>query len=231
MKLESVFDQLSYGELRNVVFGPGALNSTAQVGDMDETQYPRLIPLIRLGLTALHKRFLLREAEADVTLVNGQATYTFAPAANDLMRIERIYGTYLEKEYEIPLNEIANKEAIRTTEYNIIVVPTDTDEAPWLLETTTLRVVYRADHVPISDTETAAATRDIDITLPWTHLEALCLYVAARVQTNTGIQGENFHAGNNYRALFEQECARLKMENMSVDTQRENTKLEQRGFA
>ena len=228
MKLSEIFEQLEYGELRKLFMGVGAIGGT---GDMPTETYKKLFPTIKRGLTELHKRFLLREAETTVTLVDGTANYTVSPAANDLMKIERIYGTYLEEEYQIPLNDVDCKYGIRTTSRNTIVVPTDSEDAPWLLETTELRVVYRADHAAINANLATNAPSVVEIDLPDTHLDALLFFVASRAHNPEGSIGE-FHAGNNYQAKFERACQLLKDYNMQIDSNFSECgdKLMNRGF-
>lgn len=250
MKLLDVYNQLAYGELRQVALGSGGIDSTKDTTPKEN--FVKLFPLVQSGLTELHKRFLLRERELVVTLVDNQVVYMlhidFAatndvstedpkyitdtatlPFEDDLMRVERIYGTYLTKEYEIPLNQYNNKESIRTTDYNRLLLPDDTDLAPWLLETTTLRIVYRADHPAITPAKANTSPLNTEIFLPPTHLEALTFYIASRVLNPGGADGE-FHEGNNYTIKFEAAVQKLKDENFAVDPEFENDKLESRGW-
>lgn len=233
MLLTEVYDQLAYGELRNTVLGDaigltGSMDGAAD-GTNVETIHAKVLPLIKLGITELHKRFLLREVTITQALVAGQASYTLAPSDDDLLKVVRINGTYLTKEYEIPLNELNNERSIRTTD-KALIVPTDSAKAPWLLETTTLSIVYQADHVLISAALPWASAAATTITLPRSHLWALCLYVASRVTNSMGFGGE-MHEGNNYAIKFEQEIASLKGFNFEIDTDYENVKLTDRGFA
>lgn len=251
MILDDIYSQIAYGELRSVVLGTGVV---AEIGDeegLPRENYEKIYPFLILGLTELHKRFLLRERELTIDLQDNQVsyilTYDFAVSntkssedpkyildssdtfQDDLMRIERIYGTYSAKEYEIPLNEIDNAESIRTTSYNQFVIPSDTDLAPWLLETSTLRVVYRADHPTIRSYLLKSKPGRTTITLPSTHLEALVWYIASRA-TNPKGAGDEFHEGNNYAKKFEMACAQLKSDNYEVASDSLNNKLSNRGF-
>lgn len=233
MLLTEVYDQLAYGELRNTVLGDaigltGSMDGAAD-GTNVETIHAKVLPLIKLGITELHKRFLLREVTITQALVAGQADYTLTPSDDDLLKVVRINGTYLTKEYEIPLNELNNERSIRTTD-KALIVPTDSEKAPWLLETTTLSIVYQADHALISASLPWASAAATTITLPRSHLWALCLYVASRVTNSMGFGGE-MHEGNNYAIKFEQEIASLKGFNFEIDTDYENVKLTDRGFA
>jgi len=233
MLLTEVYDQLAYGELRNTVLGDaigltGSMDGAAD-GTNVETIHAKVLPLVKLGITELHKRFLLREVTITQALVSGQANYVLAPANDDLLKIMRVNGTYLAKDYEIPLNELNNERAIRTIDKTLIV-PTNVVKAPWLLETTSLSVVYQADHALIPASLPWASAAATTITLPRSHLWALCLYVASRVTNSMGFGGE-MHEGNNYAIKFEQEIMSLKGFNFEIDTDYENVKLTSRGFA
>jgi len=228
MKLIDIFNQLAYSELRNVFFGSGPVNDGED--GVPTANMHKFIPSIQAGLTELHKRFLLREGTTTVTLT-GATSYTVTPEAGEaLMKIERVYGTYNDSVYDIPLNEIGNDKSIRTSVYDTILVPTDTDLAPWLLETTVLTVVYRADHQTIDTDAAIAAPVTWDIDLPQTHLWPLVLFCASRAMNPMGSGGE-FHEGNNYWSQFEAACQQLVTHNMSIDSDYENTKLVDRGFA
>ena len=98
------------------------------------------------------------------------------------------------------------------------------------METTTLRVVYRADHPEIKTALATQAPEVVDIFLPRTHVQALVWYVASRLTNPKGLTNE-FHEGNNYAMKFEAEVASLKNEGMKVDTLETNYKLDDRGFA
>jgi len=251
MKLEDIYFQLAYGELRNIALGNGLLGAVTEGEGIPAANYAKLLPFVQLGLTELHKRFPLKENTITVTLQPSQVIYpltiayavsntattgtkhitdtTLAPFRDDLMQIERVYGTYEGKSYEIPLNEIDNPESIRTTAYNVLLLPDDTETAPWLLETTTLRVVYRADHPAINKYMANAAPGVTEIFLPPSHLEPLLYYIASRQHNPIGISNE-FHEGNNYFAKFEASCALLESTGLTARGNDGNSKLDRRGF-
>lgn len=250
MLLNDIYDQLAYGELRQLVLGSGEIDS-AVVG-LPPENYHRLLPFVKAGLTELHKRFALRESSFAVALQPDKVSYHLTPAfaqsngasaepvkyiidtdeafVDNLMRVERVYGTYRAEEYKIPLNALLDKEAIRTPRYDMLVIPSDTEKAPWLLETTSLKVVFRADHPPI-DTATANATPEsTPIYLSSTYLEALTFYIASRA-TNPHGASDTFHDGNNYAAKFEQAVMQLKEYNFDLDEDEGHTKFADRGWA
>lgn len=227
MKLIDIYNQLATGELREMAIATGTIANNDMA--VPVTNYAKLLPSVTLGLTELHKRFSLKEATTYLALVNGTAIYALAPLNDDILKVERTYGTYLATRYEIPLNIVDDVTSIRTTSYNTLAVPTSSTYAPWLLETSEIEVVYRADHPKIKSHLANAAPEITEILLPSTHLEALLYYVASR-QTNPGGMANEFHEGNNYWQRFEAACARLKVDNLELDTTTYSTKFQDRGF-
>jgi hypothetical protein len=249
MKLSDIYDQLAYSELRHIVMGSGAIDAVDQ--GMTQDSFQKLLPLVQLGLTELHKKFLLREKELYVELQPGQLSYslsmdvaqanpaaaalvkylddTLDPFEDDLMRVEKIYGTLNSERYVIPYNVRDNEKAIRSPRHGFLIMPDDPEKALWLKETTKLRVIYRADHPKI---EASAANKPLvtEVFLPPTFLQALVYYVASRVLNAQGASAE-FHEGNNYTAKYEQEVLTLKAENYTTDADIEHDKLGMRGFA
>lgn len=250
MNLEDIYNQLAYGELRHTVLGSGGIDGPEPDG-LPEEALKKVFPLVKLGLTELHKRFLLRTAELTLELQTGQSDYSISkafaqsntrskeavkyiddsitPFQDDLLKIERVYGVWDSEPYEIPLNEEDDLGAVYTTAINTLVVPTDSNLAPWLLESSTLRVVYRADHAPIPDYLASAEPLLTEIYLPNSHLEALVWYIASRATNPQGLTQE-FHEGNNYAAKFEAACALLTEQNFLVNRNPANNKLTRRGF-
>jgi hypothetical protein len=250
MKLKDIYDQIAYGELRHVVLGTGPI-ATAEGDGIPKENYEKIYPFVTMALTELHKRFLLRERTLSIELQGGQVSYVIStafaesnaksaeavkyikdsadPFEDDFMQIERVYGTYLDKAYEIPLNEIDNGESIRTSAYNILQVPDDPELACWLNETANLKVVYRANHPSIRKILANAAPGQTEIYLPHAYMEPLIWYIASRATNVGGIQQE-FHEGNNYYSKFEAACALINNQNLRVNSYSENTKLTDRGF-
>jgi hypothetical protein len=225
MTLDDIYNQLSLGELRQLFMGGKSIDNPN--AGISADNYARFLPSIQLGITELHKRFLLREGHADVPLRNNQVTYVlYIP---ELFKVERIYGSYREQKYEIPLNEVNNLSAIRATSYNTLLVPADTEDAPWLKETSSLHIVYREDHPTIDKYAANDDPVSVNIELAMVYMEPLLLYVASRLHNPIGMVSE-FHQGNNYAAKFEASVAALKLLDFEIDTDEENSKLHDRGF-
>jgi hypothetical protein len=252
MTLDDIYTQLSFGELSGLFIAGDDIDAVNLAG-MPAKQFIRVLPSVRLGLTALHTRFMLNEGRVSLTLIPGRSTYRihtdFAvsntdsievakyltdsadPYKSNLLKIERIYGIYSGEEYEIPLNEINDTESIRTSQYDTLIVPTNVELAPWLAETEVLNIVFRAEHPAFDTPDVAADMADTEIFLPATHLEPLLYFVASRVRTPVGkmVPG-TVHDGNNYMSKYEATCNRLTLLNMEIDTDSDNLKAVGRGF-
>lgn len=213
MTLDDIFNQLSYGELVQIYAGSG------DAGLMDAGERTRIAASINMGLLELHKRFLIREAEEVIPLVEGTLTYNLS--ATDAIRIERIYDSAGN---ELGLNTVDDINAIRTPTLTSLKLSSNHE-----LDTDSLTVVYRAKHPKLDLSQVAVAPEEIEVDLPDAYLEALLFYVASRVLNPIGI-ADNFHDGNNYAAKFEMACQLLSTENIRVDTLGENTRLEKNGW-
>lgn len=213
MKLKEIFDQLTYGELSQVSIGGG------DIGEIREPDYPKVAAHVTLGLTALHTRFNLKEGTYVLTIVPGTYTYTLSNVT-DITKIERVYS---DTGLELPLNVDGDPASVRTAGYRTLVIPVD-------LVSTTLKVVYRANHKPLGEAEWSdPEATEIDI--PYAYLEALLWYVASRAMNPVGFAGGNgFHEGNNYLSKYEAACAMLEQQNVRNDETRVTDRFYRNGW-
>lgn len=239
MKLSEIFQALTYGELRQLNIG-GAEGQGITKENQNE-----ILTHVNLGLTELHKRFLLREGRVTLQLLPGVRTYTVSkkhaqsnreswgvekyildsmaqPFEDDLLKIERVYdakgqelGLNASEGYGHPLN-------VRTVSMNTLVLPE-------LLKGDTVDVVYRANHPQLIREDNSFDPTEIEVDLPYSHLEALLFYVASRVMNPIGAGG-GFHEGNNYAAKFEAACALLDNQGLRLDVGDGNTRLQRNGW-
>ena len=222
MLLSEVFDQLTHGELSQVSIGG------AEESGITKTGYPAMVSHINLGLTNLYKRFLLKEgtlyldrhpniktyalhskyqegnrtSRVDIPYINA-STPAFQ---DDIFKVERIYD---ELGIEHGLNDEGDPRSITTPTYNTIVIPD-------VSEVSSLKIVYRANHPKIVIEDGDLDPTEVELELPYSHLEALLLFVSSRLLNPVGM-GNEFHDGNNYAAKFEQACAYLEQQNLRVD--------------
>lgn len=233
MKLQEIFNQLSYGELSNVFIG-----SLDKQGIQPE-HYKQLISHLNLGLNNLFKRFPLKEGELILKLTEGIYTYPlkkdFAennlksvednlyildgedkPFEGDIIKVERVY---LESGVELPLNDEHADYSIFTPNLYTIRVPhllvDKPDSLDEQLRTDTLKIIYRATH-PFIEYKDNLDPNKVEVDLPYSHLEALLYFIASRVNNPIGLQND-FHAGNMYASKYEKECQLLEMQNIRVD--------------
>jgi len=247
MKLKEIFDQLTYGELSQLSIGGG------EAGEINPNNYDRILAHINLGMTALYKRFPLKENRVIITLQPGRLTYPIAskyavshrtsretvrfitdtyaaPFKDDIHKIERVYSS---TGHEFALNNIDDPYSMITPSATVLRVPADIVVPPVELademRTTTLEVVYRANH-PILMTDAGDLDPEmVDVELPYSHLEPLLLFVAGRVHSPSGITNE-LNMGNTYMAKYEAACQQLEVLNLRVDQGSQQNRLARNGW-
>lgn len=236
MKLSEIFTQLTYGELSQLSLGG------AETGEIPEASYPKIIPHVNLGLTALHKRFPLKEGRLTINLQDGRLTYPLLssyavsnrrsrevvryiadsqaePFEDDILKVESVFTAEGD---ELSLNDASDLESCFTPTATTLRVPST-------LTTDSLTVVYRAMNTPIVIGTAGLDPARVEVELPYSHLEPLLLYIASRIHNPIGMSNE-FHAGNSYAAKYEMACQELEVKNLRVDQGSQNTKLERNGW-
>lgn len=248
MNLQDIFNALSSGELSQLSIGGKA------AGVIDSQNRGKLLPHINLGLTALFKRFRLKDGELLVQLKPDKLRYVLTnefavssvgaasdeayildsnnPYANDLLKIEAVLT---DLDFALPLNDAMQAYSVNTPQLNTIVVPKlivdGGRDLPDKLKTSLLKVRYRANHTkvtydPASDFSYVDGT---ELELPDAYMEALLYFVASRINNPIGMSNE-FHAGNSYMMKYEQECQRLEADNLQVDVTQTNSRLVRNGW-
>lgn len=247
MKLKEIFDQLTYGELSQLSIGG------SEAGGVQPANYDRLVAHINLAMTSLYKRFPLKEGRLTVALQPGRLTYpitskfavtsrtsretvryiedtTAEPFNDNIHKIERVYTT---GGHEFGLNDLEDVYAMMTPTATTLRVPADIVTPPVEmnddLRTTKLVVVYRANHTPIVADGVDLDPESVEVELPYSHLEALLYFVAARLHTPTGMTNEA-NLGNTYMAKHEAECQRLETLNLRVDQASQSDRLGRNGW-
>lgn len=233
MNLKEIFDQLTFGELSQLAIGGN------EAGAIQPKNYDRMVAHTNLGLTALYKRFNLKEGRLTVELVPGRFSYPInsdyaetnddstqpvkyildadTPFYDDIHKIERVYG---QTGYEFSLNDESDPYSMFTPTAKVLRVPeivvTGSIDMPDEIKTAELEIVYRANHPRIVGDGIYLDPEEVELELPDSHLEALLLFIAGRVHTPTGMSNET-NMGNTYSAKYEQECMRLEQLNLRVD--------------
>jgi hypothetical protein len=239
MLLSEFKEYLAYGEL-----------SQLHVGELidDNTELPRLVSAINLGLTELYKRFPLKLAEVIIQLSNNRTNYVISsrhaeskmlpgddpknfyvkdseyyPFMDDIAQIEQVFN---EDGEEIPLNDENLRYSVFTVGHNVINHPYPENE-------NVITVIYRAHgtKLKISDilvTEDDEVTYvDAEIDIPQQFVEPLVNYVAYR--TFAAINMNSAEAVN-YYAKFEAACALINTLGLWHKTNNTNMRLENTGW-
>lgn len=210
MKLSEIFNQLTHGELSQIHLGG------SDVGVIDESNHDKILSHVNMGLLALYKRFPLKEGRVSLVLEPGKRTYLLD--ANEVLKVERVYGP---DSTELGLNDESDPLACATPSPHSLRVPVG-------LASGSLEVVYRAKAPQLLMGLTTPD--EVEVELPYSHLEPLLLYVASRVHNPIGMVNE-LNMGNTYYAKYEAACQELEQVNLRVDQGSQNTRLRRNGWA
>jgi len=248
MNLQEIFDQLTYGELSQLSIGGG------EAGKIDKANYNRVLAHLNLALTALYKRFSLKESRLLLVPVANQVLYSIshkyavysedsvetirylldtaaAPFKDDILKIERILT---DDGIDIPLNNGASIYSIFTPTATSLRIPlaivNQVSDLPDWLKTVNLELVYRANHPKIAQEYGRLDFDDVQIELPDSHLEPLLLFIAARMLAPTGVGQFEGLASNNFMARYEVACQQIEQKNLQVDQGSQNDRLLVKGW-
>jgi hypothetical protein len=231
MKLNEVFNYLVSGELSQVFMAESDGRETV-AGDF---QRP-LTQSIQLGLTALYKRFNLKNKEITLQLLPGRTTFPLrsqhlvsstvldvpkfiedtpeSPFRDDVLQITKIYTL---DGVEFPLNDRTNQYTSTTPVPDTLMIPHALAfkdvSLPDQYKVDKMRIAYRANHPNLMSRIGPINADRIEIELPHTHLQALLYYVASRKTNPQGMSNE-FHTGNSWYQKYEMECKQLEQEGM-----------------
>jgi hypothetical protein len=244
MKLQEIFDILTYGELSQISIGG------SEAGVIKEADYPRVLSHISLGLNTLYKRFYLKEGIVNIRFLSTQTDYKLdslyavsnvgstaqfkhildsgSPFIDDVLKVEKVLT---DNGFELELNDSSDEYSIITPTTLCVRIPkklvAQGFDLPDAYKTTTFDVYYRAKHPRIEPEDLDPEA--VEVELPDSYLEALLYFVASRVNNPIGMVGE-FNAGNNYSAKYELACKHLENSNLHIDRGSQNTRLLSKGF-
>ncbi len=244
MKLQEIFNHLTYGELSQISIGG------SEAGIIKEADYPRVLSHISLGLNALYKRFYLKEGIVNIRFLSHQTDYKLdslyavsnvgstvpfkhildsgSPFIDDVLKVEKVLT---DAGFELELNDSSDEYSVITPNTLSLRIPkkivAQGFDLPDVYKTASFEVYYRAKHPRIEPEDVDPEM--IEVELPDSYLEALLYFVASRVNNPIGMVGE-FNAGNNYSAKYELACKQLEMLNLHVDRGVQNTRLHSKGF-
>ena len=238
MLLQDFFDQLTYSELAQVSIG----NIDAE-GIVPEV-YPHVVSQINLGLVALAKRFPLKVVTVRVQeydTINLYRLHTdFAvtgagaepiryiedtvddPFQNNVLKIEYFKDyTDAENPVEVPFNILTNSDSILKRTHDSFYIPDTSDLRP-------LNVTYRAT-LDSLDINTLDPDTD-EIAIPPVLNEAMLYYVAARLHANRPTIDGQENTSMKYLQMYEAEVAKIDNEDLLIEADFENHKLDTNGW-
>lgn len=248
MTLKEIFDQLTFGELSQLSIGGGEL------GAISEANYPRVIPHVNLALTALYKRFYLKEGRLSLQPVPNQVVYLITskyaqsntrsnalvkylyddpttPFKDDILKIEEVLT---DSGYALPLNDKGDTyNASTPTPAALRLHPDIVNqvlELPDYYKTEKLELVYRANHPKIVQTLGLFDPSRIQVQLPDTHMEPLLLFIAARMMTPIGVGQLEGFSHTTLISRYEAACQLIENSNLQIDKGSQTDKLHKKGW-
>lgn len=233
MKLKYILQQLTVGEFSQVNFGSGP-------GVIDEKSYTTLMAHLNLALSALYKRFKIKEGMVNVKLNKDVSEYTLHskhsfltptlpgipkylldtpgnPFINNANKIERIVSM---QGADFPFNIPGNKFSFDLLSLNTFRMPPaifgEQSALNEVYKGDVVTVYYRVGHTPLMDRTVFVEPEVTEIDIPDIYVEALLYFIASRVHNPIGLTNE-FHEGNNYAAKYEAECQRLEAAGLQMN--------------
>lgn len=248
MKLQEIFDALTYGELSNL-----ALGGLAE-GGIQPDRYKQVVSHINLGMTYLHKRFSLKEEYLILALQPGKTEYLLnnnnavtgfssvpvrtiidsrdKPFQNNIIKIIKVET---DAGYELGLNDGADRYSVFTPKHNALNVPIEivsppTQDLPKELITSTLKITFQANAIPINEDTGMMEPEDTEVDLPYAFLPALLYFVGNRANSPTGSGQIEGNMGGIYYKKFLEECNRLKSDGIDIDGASQSSRLQSNGW-
>jgi hypothetical protein len=237
MLLSEIFEQLEEGELRQMALGG------SEASGIIESDYPKIIPHVNLGLSEIYKRFPLRtehltiQQYAQITNYQLLPKYaqsntastepvkyimdsSFKPFTDDA-KVLKIEAVFDEEGQKYHLNDETNPYSVYTPTYNTIQIPFND-------ENNAFGVTYRAGHPKLSATVSDVLNQEVEISD--THLRALLLFIGARYLKTRG-NAESTQEGIAMLQEFYVEVGDVRDLGLDTDEHTTNLKLEYNGWA
>lgn len=232
MLLSEIFDQLTYGELKDLSIGG------QEKGSIGAENYAQVVSYVNLALTELYTRFPLKKRNIDIQLyedidvyyldsaysvVDGSASTLYLVDTvserfiDNVLKIVKIYD---EDSEELVFNDLNEATSIRTYDYNALLVPNPDP-------TEIITVEYWADHDPISHINLDPTT--VEVRVPRSLLKALLNFIAHRAYASTPPLDGVDRAGQ-YYGKFERCLQTLSNTDAVVHVEQSNEKLRDRGW-
>lgn len=215
MNLQDIFTHLASGELAHLFVG--------ESGDIEASSRKKIASSVELGLVELYKEFLIKESNEVITLTEGVTSYVLA--ATDIVKVERIKDSMGA---EIALNNVDSMDSFVFNGLSSFTIDSNYLEKR-SLTAEDVTVYYRANHPKLDPIMVDAYPTAINIELPIQYLNALLMFVAARVHTPVGLTPENT-TGNEYMMKYRAAIAELNIHNIRQDRVAETSRFSANGW-
>lgn len=233
MLLTTIFDSLTYGELKQMSLGG------RDEGGIYPTYAAEVLTHLNMGLIDLYTKFPLKLRELKLETQMGKTIYAleskFAVSANhaepyiidtvedpftdDILRLDAVYDS---DGCVLRVNDESSPTSVHLPAYNQVQIP-------YAQGLEKFYFIYRATPSPvvILPEETPA---DIDVAIPTILLEPLLTYIASRANTARG-GDSGIQEGIIAMQQYEQMCRAIEEKNVFNNSQiNSNLKLENNGW-
>lgn len=233
MNLDELYTDLSYGELSNLSM------SGDMGGSISEESQPKIIRACNEGLTRLYSRFILKENDVLIELVDHITNYHLVqrfsrsvgdeeenyryimdlphePFKADVLKILQVYGDH---GVEVPLNDAESYASVFTPQHNVLQVPRPVTGR-------SLSIMYQASHEKLVDGD-----NEQEIFLPDVLHGALRAFIAYKIYSQINTQEATAKAQEHLNQ-FEAVCTEaVEKDLVNTSVSQTNSKFQKRGFA
>ncbi len=239
MKISTVLEQLTFGELKMLDLGGFTTDKSVQPAN-----YAELLTHIRAGLLKLYTRFPIRERELKIIINPARTLYQLSPTKSfssgsidwfiqdsiespflgDILSISSVYD---ECGNPITLNDPNACTPVFIPTYETLQIPRESEGVLYVIYRAKPDVIATPD---ITSEEEIAAFLDTDLFLPDILQDALAAFVESRAYKSRNAEG----------SLVQSQAAMVNYENLCIDIEYRNTlntsslvsnvKLVERGF-
>ena len=223
MVLSDIFKRLVSGELHRHSLGEDLVN-----GSLNPDHYELVLPMINMGIDALHTRFVLRQDQIIVDLESHITRYrlhtdhakfnntdttglkpkylsdsAIYPFENTIIKILAIYNELGQERF---INDTNQQYSLHLNNYN-------TFQHPFPDEDNSMSVIYQATLKDIVLTSNfKPETIEIDMAIPF--IECLCYFVGSRVHIGMSDQ-ETLNESNLFTQKYERSVSQLDKDNIN----------------
>ena len=214
MQLKELLQRLCEGEFDGLAVG-----HQVDGGPLDQ-HYAKLVRHIDLGLLELHKRFPLKIREAFIQQYDHIQNYKLNERYAATNKDSKESTKYI---CDSRFNKFTNSSFLRIDtlfnelgapvvmddmgqQYSMFISGHDTIQVPYPDSANNFVVHYKAGH-PLLPTD---RIEDVEVDIPYTHLEPLLFYVASRVLIKVDPEG-----AQGYMMRFENSCMQITQLNLA----------------